>query len=130
MTAPVRVEDVGTGPPRRIAAGLATTVLAALVLVELHVYWVMGRMMTDLEARQLESVADNATVRAAQQQVVSTADRVTVIALVLVVVAPVLGSIAGRRRYWTYPLLVVVAAAVAIWLLNAHAVDVITSFDR
>lgn len=128
MTAPVRVEDVGTGTPRRIAAGLATTVLAALVLVELNVYWVMGRMMTDLEARQVESVADNATVRAAQQQVVSTADRVTVIASVLVVVVPVLGSIAGRRRYWTYPLLVVVAAAVAIWLLNAHAVDVITSF--
>jgi hypothetical protein len=103
---------------------------AVIILVGNKVHWTFIRMMRDLDTRTLESAVDNAAVRDARRQIVETTDAVTLTAIVLAVLVTASGWLAGRRRYWAYPLLVTAVAVVAIRFLNAEAVELLHLFRR
>ncbi|WP_024288004.1 hypothetical protein [Cellulomonas sp. KRMCY2] len=119
-----------TGRQRPRLIGALMLVPTVIILVGHEAHWTFIRMMRDLDVRTLESAADNAALRDARRQIVETTDAVTLTALVLAVLVTASGWLAGRRRYWTYPLFVTAVAVVAIWFLNAQAVELLHSFRR
>jgi len=125
---PVVAPTTGRARPRLV--GTLALLPTVVTLLGLNMHWTFARMVEDLDVGTLESAADNAAISDARRHIVETANAVTTTALVLAVLVTAFGWFAGRRRYWTYPLLVTVAAVVATWLLNAEAVDLIRSFRR